>query len=561
MAVTFIIALALVTVRATAEEQQARLVRVHNALDVEQRIEIGGTVWPIAPGAAIDLTISARELETLRLSSGMLAVERRTLDGEDAEELHVLRQLAVAACSTTVAVRVPLLACRFGTAEAQVEPIPGATYAWSAEGATIVSGNGTPSVLLGFGGARSAVARVTVTENGCVSAGAAVLNLRDPLSATMSVPEANAGTPVRLTWSYNTAEPVLTQILELPDGAAPIRLAPELRSYTFTPAVEGSKTVKLTAALYRIGARRRAVRSGSGPRASSCSLVEAQREMRVRPRCTGPRARVSGGGSACDAVSVHAQFEGTAPFRGRWSDGVSFATSAIAIDRTVTETGTYTIVEFEDANCAGSTSGAASVEIQPPTRVTALAMSPQAVSVQTYAGRISWGYENATDCRFTSALDNYFGPTYPTCSSVPSASGVMAYIPDNQAGNETLTFRVTGPCGTDERSVQFFVCGYNAKVAALGPTTFCDGGSVTLSVSEFDGPTAGPPYSDFRFYRCTGTGPSSCSYEWQYELVQRGASSTYSATKTGWYIAIVNDRLGCPSIQSSGVQVKVTNCP
>ena len=452
------------------------------------------------------------------------------------------------------------MSCRFGTAEAQVQPVAGAKYQWAVEGGVILSGDGTPSVLIGFGSATSALARLTMTLDGCVSTGAAVLTLRDPLTATVTVADGNVGTPARVTWSYNTTEPILTQILQVPDQAAPISLPPDARSYVFTPTTEGTKTVKLTSALYRIGARRRAASSGNGPRASSCIYVESQGQLHVRPRCAGPIARVSGGGTECGSATIHARFEGTPPFKGRWSDGVPFETSAVDIDRTVTASGTYTIDHFEDANCDGSTLGMATVEIQPPTRVTTFAMSPpQAVSVLTYDGRISWGYDNATDCRLTGVLGNSFG-YYPSCTG-GSGSGVTYYIPENQAGNETLTFRVTGPCGADERSVQFFVCGYDAKVVAMGPTTFCDGGSVTLSVSEFVGPNAGPPYSDYRFYRCTGTGPGSCSYEWQYELVQRSASSTYIATKSGVYKTVVNDRLGCPSIQSEIVQVTVNSCP
>jgi len=567
--VTFVVALALVTVRATAEEQQARLVRVHNALDVEQRIDIGGTAWLVAPGAAIDVTISAHELATLRLPAGVLAVERRPLDGEDADELHLLRQPAVTACDATVAVRVPLLACRFGTAEAQVEPIAGATYAWSAEGATIVSGNGTPSVLLGFGGARSAVARVTVTQNGCVSAGAAVLNLRDPLNATMSAPDANVGTPVRLTWSYNTAEPVLTQILELPDGVAPIRLAPEARSYTFTPALEGTKTVKLSSALFRMGARRRAVRSGNGPRASSCSYVETRRDLHVKPPCSSPTATVIGGGTACGSAVIRAEFTGTPPFSGRWSDGATFQTTTSQITRSVSASGTYRIDAFEDAACSGRSFGSATVQIL-STPSASVAITPDPVSL-TEGGELRVSFKDATACALTSALGNTLNQ--PECSGTGTARVAyprLRHSSFDKPGTETLTLRVEGPCGQGTDTTTFFMCDYLALTRSTQSSEICEGETFTFTiVASSEVPanpgsatttSAGPPFSDYRVYRCA-LPQDQCTLD-KFTLVQAGGSDSFSTTSAGWYIASMRDRLGCPSIfGAAGKIVTVKKCP
>jgi hypothetical protein len=543
--------------RGAGAQEPPHSLRLYNASANDQTITIRGRSQILTPLAIVDLDLDAGEFGALAVPADVVAVERLQSGDREADELHVLHRTDAAACSPSVAVRVPLAACRFGTAEAQVEPIPGATYQWTIEGGTILTGNGTPSVLLGFGGAFSAVARVSVMHEGCVSTGAAVLNLRDPLQATITVPDANVGTPVRLAWSYNTAEPILTQILQLPNGTAPIRLAPEVRSYVFTPAAEGTAMVKLTAALYRIGARRRAVRSGSGPHASSCSLVEIQRELRVRPPCRNPIARVSGGGTACGEAAIHAQFEGTPPFKGRWSDGTRFETSATAVDRTVTESGIYAIETFEDATCAGSSIGDARVTIEPETRLTAFTVTPQAIAVFSSA-TIAYSFENATSCRFTAGTLGNPISAQPSCSG--TGSGSLTYVADNAAGTETMTLEVTGPCGTDDRTISFLVCDYNALVVAGGPTTFCEGGSVTLSV-EIAGRNAGPPYGEYRFSRCTNTGPGACQYAWEYTLVQQGPSPTYVATQSGVYRAATEDRLGCPSVEGGSVKVTVNSCP
>ncbi|MEO8382844.1 MAG: hypothetical protein ABI779_24515, partial [Acidobacteriota bacterium] len=186
-----------------AEEQPQKTVRLYNAGPAAQEINAHGGVRVLLPGTHTDLEFDARELVDLALPEAVIAVERLPLDDRETDELHVLHIAVAATCAPTVPVRVPLMSCRFGTAEAQVQPIAGASYRWTVEGGVLLSGDGTPSVLIGFGGASSALARVTVTQDGCASAGAAVLNLRDPLRATLVVPDANVGAPVRLTWSYN----------------------------------------------------------------------------------------------------------------------------------------------------------------------------------------------------------------------------------------------------------------------------------------------------------------------------------------------------------------------
>ena len=252
-------------------EQSPRAVRLYNTSANEQTVAIQGTARTLAPSLMLDLDVEARELAALKLPSGIVMVERLPLDDRETDELQILHASAAATCAPTIPIRVPLMSCRFGTGEAQVQPVAGAKYQWTVEGGAILSGDGTSSVLIGFGGAASALARLTMTLDGCVSTGAAVLTLRDPLTATVTVADGNVGTPARVTWSYNTTEPIVTQLLLLPDQAAPIGLPADARSYVFTPTTEGTKTVKLTAALYRIGARRRAASSGSGPRASHAS--------------------------------------------------------------------------------------------------------------------------------------------------------------------------------------------------------------------------------------------------------------------------------------------------
>jgi hypothetical protein len=83
--------------------------------------------------------------------------------------------------------------------------------------------------------------------------------------------------------------------------------------------------------------------------------------------CNNPKVVVSAGPISCGSAIVNAAFTGTPPFQGMWSDGAAFTTSATALARTVTMPGNYSIVSFEDAACAGTSSGVAVLPALGPT--------------------------------------------------------------------------------------------------------------------------------------------------------------------------------------------------
>jgi len=540
---------------ATLHASRSRELRFYNTSDDEQVVRLGGETWRIPPHAVVDASTdsdllaieSPREVTaTIRViedASGMFERQTRITSG------------AQPAACPTINVRVPARACRFGTAEAMIEPIDGATYTWSVEGGVILAGQGTTRVRMSLGAATAAIVRVQVTAPGCAAEGSAVLALREPLRATLQTPStANAGTPIELRWSYNTAEPILTQQLRLPGSSQAIALSPDTRSYVYTPATEGSQHIELSAATYRVGGRRRAVRSGDGPGASSCAETTVSADVTVGPPCANPTATVSGGGTACGEVAIEATFTGTPPFSGRWSDGATFTTAGAHLTRTVTASGIYTLERFEDARCAGTVAGSAAVTVLETTRITDLAVSPAAVAIFSDNGRVGLGFANVHACSIRSALGNFFAPY--ACTGTGAIS--VGYVPENDVGQETITVRVSGPCGTDERAQPWFVCGQSGELSASGPTTFCTGGSVTLTASPV-GVSAGPPYQEYRFYRCPHANSQCHDFDWT--LVQAGSSNTYLATTSSNYGAAVVDRLGCPGIIGNVTRVTVTTCP
>jgi hypothetical protein len=83
--------------------------------------------------------------------------------------------------------------------------------------------------------------------------------------------------------------------------------------------------------------------------------------------CDHPTAVVSAGPVSCGSAIVNVAFTGTAPFKGTWSDGVPFTATGKSFTRTVTHPFSYSINNFEDVMCAGTSSGVAVMPEPHPT--------------------------------------------------------------------------------------------------------------------------------------------------------------------------------------------------
>ncbi len=181
-------------------------------------------------------------------------------------------------------VEAPLFGCRRGTATVIVPSEPGAAYAWSVEGASVVSGYGTNRLVLTLGDGPSA--RVTATVTGsCTATADAVISLRNPLvlDEFNVLAAATANAPTKIDWSYAGGATPVTQVLLGDAFDGPVILGGDVRSYTFTPKTTGAKTVELRASYASTVStkpprRRRA--SGSGPSAV-CPAVYASKRMDV----------------------------------------------------------------------------------------------------------------------------------------------------------------------------------------------------------------------------------------------------------------------------------------
>jgi hypothetical protein len=83
--------------------------------------------------------------------------------------------------------------------------------------------------------------------------------------------------------------------------------------------------------------------------------------------CDHPTAVVSAGPISCGSAIVNVSFTGTSPFKGTWSDGVSFTAVSKSFTRTVTQPFSYSINNLEDVMCAGTPSGVAVIPEPHPT--------------------------------------------------------------------------------------------------------------------------------------------------------------------------------------------------
>lgn len=73
-------------------------------------------------------------------------------------------------------------------------------------------------------------------------------------------------------------------------------------------------------------------------------------------------ANVRAIGSSCSDYLAYAEFTGTPPYSGTWSNGETFSDSYPAAFMRPANGGTYTLIEFSDANGAGTITGAATFD-------------------------------------------------------------------------------------------------------------------------------------------------------------------------------------------------------
>jgi len=190
---------------------------------------------------------------------------------------------------------LPPFGCASGAASVAVNDIPGATYSWTVDGASITSGNGSSRIELKLGTGESAKVSVSVHAGDCTTTSDGVIKLATaPIVHDLAINSGQVFQPATITWQHEGD--VRSQSLSGTDFDGPVALAPDATSYTYTPNTEGSKVVVLEAVSVTpvgttAGGRRRA--TATRPvNATTCSNAAARLEYAIG-NCQLPDFRVT----------------------------------------------------------------------------------------------------------------------------------------------------------------------------------------------------------------------------------------------------------------------------
>lgn len=383
--------------------------------------------------------------------------------------------------------------CTGGSVVLNASTGTGYTYVWKRDG-TAISGATAASYTATLGGTYT----VDITSAGCTSTSSGTVVTVSPTpSATISAGGATtfcAGGSVTLSATTGTG-----YSYQWRNNGSNISGA-TASSYTATAA--GNFTVVVTA--------------------NGCSSTSVAVVVTVN---AAPTATISAGGatSFCTGGSVVLSASTGTGYAYQWRRDGATISGATASSYTATLAGTYTVL-ITASGCSATSSGIpVSVGTTPATTVTAggattfCSGGSVALSASTGTGYTYQWRNNGS---------NISGAT--SSSYTATASGVYSVVVNNSgctatSGNTTVTVNPSP----------------SATVTAGGATSFCAGGSVTLSAN-------------------TGTG---LTYQWRNNgsNISGATSSTYTATASGSYTVVVTSS-GC-STTSAATSVTVSAAP
>jgi hypothetical protein len=266
--------------------------------------------------------------------------------------------------------------------------------------------------------------------------------------------------------------------------------------------------------------------------AVNCPASEtASVEVVVNPIPPKPTITASGPLTFCDGGSVSLTAS-TAGFTGgsySWTKGSgSISTSNTLL---VTTSGTYTVTYTSASGCPAAASASVDVIVNPiPPKPTITASGPLTFCA---GGSVS----------LTVEVNGFTGGNYSWSKGSGSISTSNTLIVTT-SGTYTVTYSSASGCpAAASASVDVIVNPIPPKptIAASGPLTFCDGGSVSLTAST--------------------TGFTGGSYSWTKESGVISTSNTLVATTSGTYTVTYTSASGCPAVASASVDVIVNPIP
>ncbi|HET9424068.1 MAG TPA: hypothetical protein VFO55_01755 [Gemmatimonadaceae bacterium] len=497
-----------------------------------------------APPITIDVTAPA----TGTTVSNTATVSSTTPDA-NAGNNSATASVGVVGCPTTPPITAPPTVCKNSTNHSASTPsVPGATYVWTVTNGTITGGQGTNAILFDAGASGPITVAVDVNVTSCpVASNSVNVNVSAPAATiTPSGPTTFcAGGSVTLTanagsawlWSNGattqsivvTTNDTVTVNVTNADGCTAtssptvVTVNPAPPTPTITPSgpttfcAGGSVTLTASSGsswLWSDGSTSQSVvvtasdtltvqvTDGNG-----CPATSAPVTVTVNPLPPSPVISADGPTTFCAGDDVVLSAPASSGYL--WSNGAT--TQSI----TVTAPGTFS-VQVTDANgCMSPSSAPVNVTVNPaPAAPTITASGPTKFCtggsvILTASSADGWLWSNGAT---TQSITVTASGSY----SVQAVTGGGCISP----ASTTMTVTVDPPPAAP-------------SITAGGPTTFCSGGSVTLTASLAD------------------------SWLWS-----NGATTqSITVTSSGTFTVQVTDANGCTSAASAPVSVTVDPAP
>ncbi|MBL7915476.1 MAG: hypothetical protein JNL49_10570, partial [Bacteroidia bacterium] len=218
---------------------------------------------------------------------------------------------------------------------------------------------------------------------------------------------------------------------------------------------------------------------------------------------TSPTATISGDASICsgNATNLTLNFTGVAPWTYAINGGAPATTSNNPETVSVSPVANtvYTITSLSDANCSGSGSGSATINVTsgPPTFLTSFQSAPASACNSNVVTVTLNPVAGATDYTWSAPagtlINGQAGPLVTTSNSVTLTLGAL---PANSSG-WSICVIASNPCGTSQNKCVSIRGALSTPSVISGPKTACPSTSVGYSVN---------PVAGANSYIWTGTG-------------------------------------------------------
>lgn len=399
--------------------------------------------------------------------------------------------------------------CTGASAQIGVAAVPGNTYSWTSDPAGFTSTVANPMVTPPETTTYTLV--VTNTATGCTNSNSVMVTANQLINVTVNPVTQNicSGNTTSISLSSNLTGTVFTWDAEL--------VIPATATTGFGPGSGSSisQTLVNTSGIPEV------VRYTITATSGGCSNSETTVDVTVNPSPTIPTITPGGSLTFCSGGNVL--------LTSSFAIGYQWLLNGVAIGGAVNQTftalvsGSYT-VRITGANGCSSVSAASLVTVNPLPAVPVITGGPTSFCS---GGNVILTSSAASGNQWLLNGSAIAGATNPTYTATTAGS---------------YTVRVTNGNGCSATS-EVTIVTVNAlpavpSISPGGPTTFCAGGSVTL------------------------TSTSTTAYQWLLNgsAIAGATSPTYSATATGSYTVTVTNTSGC-SATSLPVNVTVNALP